>query len=79
MKEEITDDDDYADWIRWAADGEGRKKGLFQTTEATKESILLQVQEVETIASDDRVREQIANGLKDDTRWKDICQKLRIN
>ncbi len=79
MKEEITNDDDYADWIRWAANGEGRKKGLSQTTEATKESVLLQIQEVETTASDDRVREQIADGLKDDTRWKDICQKLKIN
>jgi hypothetical protein len=48
-------------------------------TKATKESVLLQIQEVETTAFDDRVREQIANGLKDDTRWKDICQKLRIN
>jgi len=79
MKEEITDADDYADWIRWAADGEGRKKGLFQATKVTKESVLLQIQEVETTASDDRVREQIADGLKDDTRWEDIYQKLRIN
>jgi hypothetical protein len=79
MKEEITDDDDYADWIRWAADGEGCKKGLSQTTEATKESVLLQIQEVETTPSNDKVREHIADGLKDDMRWKDICQKLRIN
>ncbi|CAK9861921.1 unnamed protein product [Sphagnum jensenii] len=79
MKEEITDADDYADWIRWAADGEGRKKGLSQATKATKESVLLQIQGVETTASDDRVREQIADGLKDDRRWKDICQKLIVN
>jgi hypothetical protein len=79
MKEEITDADDYADWIQWATDGEGRKKGLSQATKATKEYVLLHIQEVETTASDDRVREQIADGLKDDTRWKDICQKLRIN
>jgi len=72
MKEEIIDADDYADWIRWAADGEGRKKGLSQATKATKESVLLQIQEVETTASDDRVRKQIADGLKDDTRWKDL-------
>ncbi len=25
MKEEITDNDDYADWIQWAADAEQRK------------------------------------------------------
>ncbi len=79
MKEEITDADDYADWIRWAANGESPNKGLSQATEATKESVLLQIQEVETTASDDRVREQIADGLEDDARWKDICQKLRIN
>ncbi len=78
MKEEITDADDYADWIRWAADGEGRKKGLSQATEATKESVLLQIQEVETTASDDRVREQIADGLKDDARWKDILGSIRL-
>jgi hypothetical protein len=34
---------------------------------------------VETTASDDRIREQIADGPKDDTRWRDICQKLRVN
>jgi hypothetical protein len=34
---------------------------------------------VETTASDDKIREQIADGLNDDTRWKDICQKLRVN
>ncbi len=43
MNEEITDDDEYADWIGWAADGEGRKKDLFQATEATKEFVLLQI------------------------------------
>jgi hypothetical protein len=41
MNEEIADNDDYADWIRWAADGEGRRKDLSQATKATKESILL--------------------------------------
>jgi hypothetical protein len=40
---------------------------------------LLQIQAVETTTSDDRIREQIADGLNDDTRWKDICQKLRVN
>ncbi len=34
---------------------------------------------METTTSDDRIREQIADGLNDDTRWKDICQKLRVN
>jgi curved DNA-binding protein CbpA len=79
MNEEITDDDDYADWIRWAVDGEGRKKDPSQVTEANKESVLLQIQEVEATASDDKIKEQIADGPKDDTRWKDIYQKLRIN
>jgi hypothetical protein len=35
MKEEITDADDYADWIRWAADVEQGKQTLPEATSAT--------------------------------------------
>jgi len=41
MKEEITDADDYADWIQWAADGEGHKQNLPEAVNATGESMLL--------------------------------------
>jgi hypothetical protein len=79
MKEEITDADDYADWIQWAADGERHNQNLSEAMSATGGSVLLQVQRREIIASGGNVREQIIDDLKGDTRWKDICQKLRID
>jgi len=79
MKEEITDVDDYADWIQWAADGEHHKQNLSEAVSAIGGSVLLQVQRMEITASSNKVREQIIDDLKGDTRWKDICQKLRID
>jgi len=35
MKEEITDADDCADWIQWAADGERHKQNLPEAVSAT--------------------------------------------
>ncbi len=34
---------------------------------------------MEITASGNNVREQIIDDVKGDTRWKDICQKLRID
>jgi hypothetical protein len=79
MKEEITDADDYADWIQWAANGEHHKQNLSEAVTATGGSVLLQVQRMEIIASGGKVKEQIIDDLKGDTRWKDICQKLKID
>ncbi|CAK9225763.1 unnamed protein product [Sphagnum troendelagicum] len=42
MKEELTDDDDYADWIRWAADEEQRMQNVSEAAMAAEESVLLQ-------------------------------------
>ncbi len=41
MKEEITNADDYANWIQWAADGERHKQNLPEAVSATGESVLL--------------------------------------
>jgi len=79
MKEEITDADDYADWIQWAADGERHKQNLPEAVSATGESVLLQVRRMEITASGNNIREQIIDDVKRDARWKDICQKLRID
>ncbi len=40
MKEEITDNDDYADWIQWAADVEQRKQKPSEARNAGQESVL---------------------------------------
>jgi len=75
MKEEITD----ADWIQWAVDGERHKQNLSEAVNTIGESVLLQVQRVEITVSGGNIREQIIDDVKGDTRWKDICQKLKID
>ncbi|CAK9860150.1 unnamed protein product [Sphagnum jensenii] len=41
MKEDITDADDYADWIRWAADAEQGKQALSGAANGAEVSVLL--------------------------------------
>jgi hypothetical protein len=41
MKEEITDNDDYADWIQWVADAEQRKQKPSEARNVGQESVLL--------------------------------------
>ncbi|CAK9199083.1 unnamed protein product [Sphagnum troendelagicum] len=41
MKEELADDDDYADWIQWAVEEEQRMQSLSKAAIAAEESVLL--------------------------------------
>jgi len=43
MKEEITDADDYADWIRWVSDVEQGKQALLGAANCAEVPVLLQV------------------------------------
>jgi hypothetical protein len=43
LKEEVTDDEDYADWIQWAAEEEQRMQSISETAIAAEESMLLQL------------------------------------
>ncbi|CAM6059871.1 unnamed protein product [Sphagnum tenellum] len=79
MKEQLTDDDDYADWIQWAADEERRMQSVSEAATAAEESVLLQIQQMEIADSSGDVRERITRNPKEDTRWGEICQKIRIN
>jgi predicted aspartyl protease len=79
MKEEIVDADDYADWIRWAADGENRRKNPVESANATGGSIVLQVHQEENAASSDTDRKQTNDDRERSERWEDISHKLRID
>ncbi len=79
MKEEVTDDDDYADWIQWAADAEQRKQKPSKARNAGQESVLLQIQQMEVVDPYDCVKERIMKNPKEDTRWGEICLKIRID
>jgi len=79
LKEEITDDEDYADWIQWATEEEQHMQSLSETTIATEESGLLQLQHMEIAELSGCVEERIMKNPKEDTRWGEICQKIRID
>jgi len=79
MREEITDADDYADWIQWAADEEQRMQSLSEEANAAEESVLLQIQQMGITDSSGYVKERIIKNPKEDTWWGEICQKIRID
>ncbi len=79
LKEEITDAVDYADWIQWAAEEEQRMQSLSKAAIAAEESVLLQIQQMEIADSSGDVKERIMRNPKEDTRWGEICQKIRID
>jgi len=79
MKEEITDGDDYADWIQWVVDAEQGKQALSRATNGTEVSMLLQVQYVDLTDSHTNLKERLADNRKADSRWGEICQKMRVD
>jgi hypothetical protein len=42
MVEEVTDSDDYADWIRWVSDAEQSKQAMYESTQDLPVPLLLQ-------------------------------------
>ncbi|CAK9870921.1 unnamed protein product [Sphagnum jensenii] len=68
LKEELIDADDYANWIKWAAEEEQRMQSLSEAANAVEESVLLQIQEMEITDSSGDVKEQITRNPKEDTR-----------
>jgi hypothetical protein len=54
-------------------------QGLSEAAIAVEESVLLQVQRMEIDASDDRVEKRIMKNPTEETRWGEICQKIKID
>jgi len=81
MKEEITDADDYANWIRWVSDAEQGKQALLGAANCVEVHVLLQVQQMDTANSHNSFKEQLAlsNNLKASSRWGEIFQKIRVD
>jgi hypothetical protein len=81
MKEEVTDADDYADWIRWVSDAEQGKQALPGTTTCVEVPVLLQVQQMNIANSYNSFKERLAlsENNKANSRWEKICQKIRVD
>ncbi len=54
-------------------------QGVSEATIAVEESVLLQLQQMEIADSGGDVKERIARNPKEETRWGEICQKIRID
>jgi hypothetical protein len=80
MKEEVTDDDDYVGWIQWAAEAERCGRKPMKERKPGQASELPQLQQLQ-VANDqnDYVKERIMKNPKEETRWGEICQKIRID
>jgi len=81
MKEEITDADDYADWIRWVFDVEQGKQALPRAATYAEVPVLLQVQQMNIANSYNNYKERLAlsEDNKANSRWGEICQKIRVD
>jgi hypothetical protein len=79
MKEEITDADDYADWIQWVADVEQGKHVFSGIGKGAEVPVLLQVQHEDIAASHNIIKAQLDHNRKADSRWDEIRQKMRVD
>jgi len=57
MEEEITDVDDYANWIKWVSDAEKGKQANFETTNYAEVLVLLQVHQIDSGDSHNNCKE----------------------
>jgi hypothetical protein len=79
LMEEITDADDYADWIRWVADAEQEKQVISRAMNDVEVSVLLQVQHMDITDSHNSLKERLIDNCKADSRWGEICQNMRVD
>jgi len=81
MQEEITDADDYANWIKWVADAKQKKQAFINGLNHVEVPVLLQVQQLNDVAFCNNFRGRIVStdnpGVN--SRWEDICQKLCVD
>jgi hypothetical protein len=81
MREEITDTDDYANWIQSVSDAEKGRQASMEVVRCAKVLALLQINQVSRSDAHFNHKEQLV--LSDDqkmsTRWEEISQKIRID
>jgi hypothetical protein len=79
MREEISESDDYGDWIQWVSDEEKRRTRNKQFAVCTELPAVLQTNRP---TKDENLSERsaISPGCSNvSTRWEEISQKIRID
>jgi hypothetical protein len=79
MKEEISDSDDYADWIQWVSDAERGEPNSRESALCAEVPTVLQVHQVNKKEAHPKQFASSAGYLKMSTRWQEISQKIRVD
>ncbi len=94
MHEEITEGDDYADWIRWVADAEQSMRDertpkdivtlvsqQHRSTDTASVSTLQQVIPTRNDESECATIARLGSSIHEerDTRWSEICQRIKVD
>jgi hypothetical protein len=79
MREEISNSDDYADWIQWVFDAEKGKQISREPARSAEVPALLQVHQVSRDGVHSKQLALSSDYPKMSTRWEEISQKIRIN
>jgi hypothetical protein len=76
MKEELSDTDDYANWLLWVSDAEERRHVSKQPEQCTKAPGMFQIDQVTTGRAHVK---QPTDCRQMSTRWEEISQKIKID
>jgi hypothetical protein len=79
MKEEISESDDYGDWIQWVSDAEERRTRSRQVAGCTESPAVLQTHR---LTKDEDLSGRLATSTECsnmNTRWEEISQRIPID
>jgi predicted aspartyl protease len=79
MREEISESDDYVDWIQWVSDAEKGKPINRESTLCAEVPVLLQIHQVSRKEAHPKQLASSVNCPEVNTRWEEISQKIRID
>ncbi len=79
MKEDISESDDYADWIQWVSDAEEQRTCSRESAVCAELPVVLQAHRP---TKNENPSERLASSSEcsnADTRWEEISQKIRVD
>jgi hypothetical protein len=81
MEEKITNANDYVNWLRWVSNAKQNRHVMYECTHYATIPVLLQVHQVEGGNLDNNSIKQLASSNHDElsTRWREICQRIRVD
>jgi hypothetical protein len=79
IREEISDSDDYVDWIQWVFNAEKGKQISREPVRCAEVLALLPIHQVSRNEAHPKQLALSSDYLKMSTRWEEISQKIQIN